>query len=1276
MEHPQSNELILRQYLLGALPEDEQQLLEEQLLSDHPLVDQLTATEAGLFEEYLENTLSTEERERFEDYFLSTPQRVKQLRITKALYRYAARNPVKPPKTVRAETPMESVIPSGPDPPAPPAPPEGFIERVKELIEKMLRQPVLVPATAFLLLAILSLGTWQMMSRKSDTQPGAGSNDLAALKQGLDLLRTIPPPQGVRISRFTSAPLPSPTPDDAVRGLSPGPPDTGIAISQSPELAEKLSKAETNLKFANISHPGPEISHALGQLYLVQGDYQPAIAEFEKALATNPTETKFRARLNSDLGAAHLALGIKIRRETEEKLKDKPLPTTPPPQGGESTIALAKSLTALDAALALDDSLLEALFNRALCHTYLFLPQQAQQAEEDWNRYLQKDPNSPWADAARNYLKELEDKKKKAARTPEDLFNDFILAYQSRDGTKAKEVISQSRLRTGHLIADPLIDSYLDASLKGQIAIAEDCFQKLSYVGELEAEFGDLFVSDLMRFYKSITLQQLEKLSLARKDMKAGIRLYFEVNIKGAIEKFCSARMVFEGIGDTPDIKLVEFYTGHCYLFEDIEQSKVIFNRLISQSQKTKYKRLLAESIYGIASIRYTNNEYSEAIKSKRLAFEFLKDLKDANGITYLLVSLSDSYRNIGKYPISLGFIELASIQTSDYQLDEKTISRIYTGAALNFTQLGHREAALHFCREVLHLTTKSQRPFYINRAYAQAGVAYGEMRNYEEGIKHISMAYETGKQLNNDAGREMVAYASLHLGDLYFKRGDPSQALSHYKEAVGLYDLSRFPFFRYSAQKGVALTYLTQKNDNAAEKEIEKTLNLFEQYRQKIKEESNRNSFFDNEHDIYDIVINFQHLRKNNFDRALEYSEISRSRSLLDSMNIRAQVIENGNEKDLHFSSISQPLGLSDIQTKLHDDVQIIQYSAQQDKLLIWLINKKEIVTHAENIGLKALNEKVTGYLQTISRKKDEDLEKIKGNARELYTYLIKPIESHLERSKEICIVPDKILHHLPFASLISDNLAGYLLENFVLTYAPSSSIFIKCSEIAVDKATGNTESIFGVGNPRFDNRDFPNLPDLPTAASEVRLISKLYKRRRVLTETAATESRVRTGMEWADVIHFATHTVINPQAPARSSLALAPESNSSTKAQEFDGRLQAGEIYELQFPRTRLVVLSACQTGVERTYRGEGSVSVARPFIAKKVPLVVASYWAISSNFAEKLMVSFHQYRTGSKGRRLSTAEALKQAQMDMLHSQDKRYRHPYYWASFMTIGGHANY
>jgi CHAT domain-containing protein len=101
-------------------------------------------------------------------------------------------------------------------------------------------------------------------------------------------------------------------------------------------------------------------------------------------------------------------------------------------------------------------------------------------------------------------------------------------------------------------------------------------------------------------------------------------------------------------------------------------------------------------------------------------------------------------------------------------------------------------------------------------------------------------------------------------------------------------------------------------------------------------------------------------------------------------------------------------------------------------------------------------------------------------------------------------------------------------------------------------------------------------------------------------------------------------------------------------------------------------LAVLSACQTGSGRYYAGEGTLSLARAFLVSGVPVVLSSLWPVDSQATAELMINFHKFRKQG----FSTAEALKQAQLEMLSSPQNRFHHPYYWSAFSVLGGSESF
>jgi hypothetical protein len=79
----------IRRYLLGTLPEQAGRRVEERLMTEEAFLDELTLAEGALIDDYVAERLDDAARARFEQHFLSTDERRRQLRFTRALRRYA-----------------------------------------------------------------------------------------------------------------------------------------------------------------------------------------------------------------------------------------------------------------------------------------------------------------------------------------------------------------------------------------------------------------------------------------------------------------------------------------------------------------------------------------------------------------------------------------------------------------------------------------------------------------------------------------------------------------------------------------------------------------------------------------------------------------------------------------------------------------------------------------------------------------------------------------------------------------------------------------------------------------------------------------------------------------------------------------------------------------------------------------------------------------------------------------------------------------------------------
>ena len=141
-------------------------------------------------------------------------------------------------------------------------------------------------------------------------------------------------------------------------------------------------KIEKDLLADSEQHETAKSLNAIGVFYLTEKKFDEAIGQLEKGIVKYPNDVDLR----SNLGAAYLE---KAKLQNDDKKAD----------------ILNKSLAELKKAIELDNTNLEAIFNKALALQEMNRSEEAVQA---WKDYLQNDSDSKWADEARRHLSRLE----------------------------------------------------------------------------------------------------------------------------------------------------------------------------------------------------------------------------------------------------------------------------------------------------------------------------------------------------------------------------------------------------------------------------------------------------------------------------------------------------------------------------------------------------------------------------------------------------------------------------------------------------------------------------------------------------------------------------------------------------------------------------------------------------------------------------------------------------------------------------------------------------
>lgn len=350
-----------------------------------------------------------------------------------------------------------------------------------------------------------------------------------------------------------------------------------------------------------------------------------------------------------------------------------------------------------------------------------------------------------------------------------------------------------------------------------------------------------------------------------------------------------------------------------------------------------------------------------------------------------------------------------------------------------------------------------------------------------------------------------------------------------------------------------------------------------------------------------------------------------------------------------------------------------ILQYVVAEGESYVFVIarDKGKLAVTVHKLGLRS--DKLAAETESFRQQVATRDMAFNPAARRLYEQLIKPAEKQLQGIKALIIVPDGPLWDLPFQALSGDK--GYLLDDFVVSYAPSLSVLreMRRKTAASFQSTKPAYDLLALGNPNLNVLEVAKLSllraedfgPLTSAEEEVNAIGQLYgrNRSRILVRERATEEEAKAGAEKYRLLHVAAHAVLDDRNPMYSRIMLSREEKRE------DGMLEAWELMKLDL-KAEMVVLSACQTARGRVGAGEGMIGMSWALFVAGSPAVVVSQWKVDSDRTSELMIEFHRnlVRGGRRGAAMSKAEALRVAALKLRHG---RYNHPFYWAGFVLIG-----
>jgi CHAT domain-containing protein len=407
-----------------------------------------------------------------------------------------------------------------------------------------------------------------------------------------------------------------------------------------------------------------------------------------------------------------------------------------------------------------------------------------------------------------------------------------------------------------------------------------------------------------------------------------------------------------------------------------------------------------------------------------------------------------------------------------------------------------------------------------------------------------------------------------------------------------------------------------------------------------------------------------------------------------------------------------------------------LIEYMVSEAQTLAFVVGPDTLVSLALDLGETELRAMVDALLEDariVGAGKIRNFAEIRfdlATAHRLYNKLVAPLERHIPIGNALIIIPDGVLHYLPFEALVAGIREGpllppaplpwykrlfakstmrhaplfqeyesayFLAEKFAISYASSASVLD--SEILLSqKRHVPSENLAIFASPDFSRASQTQLASLRAAPifnfaslilmgpdnvwefspllqteNYARQMARQVRPSNLFVGAAATEESFKREAGNYRYVHIATHTATEERMPMYSRIIFAQDDDPAE-----DGFLHTHEILNLRLS-AELVTLVGCRTGLGRLQRGEGLVGLTRAFIYAGAPSVVVSLWAVEESSGLLMKYFYANLEQG-----MSKAEALRQAKLRMIKSRGKlpdgkeiSYAHPFLWAPFVLVG-----
>ena len=605
-------------------------------------------------------------------------------------------------------------------------------------------------------------------------------------------------------------------------------------------------------------------------------------------------------------------------------------------------------------------------------------------------------------------------------------------------------------------------------------------------------------------------------------------------------------------LNDIRELILCEIGLANVYAaLNDFRQSEKYFQKTLSYSKELKMILRQAEIENNIGSLALFRGKYNDALKYLELSRQKFESLEMPHQMAIADLEIADVYLELNLATEAFEIYRRVTPQLTKLKIQgEQARSRAQFGRVAIL--LGEKNTARKELKKAAKLFQKENNA--VGAAQVKLSEAQFELseQKYE---KAFELAEETEILLRKISSKKHILSARFIKGESLRHLGEIKKAETILRQTLVESIEQSQPNTVWACQISLGKLALQNNRTKQAEDHFKKAIEQIENLRAPLPAEEFRMAFLANKLEPFEELAEI-YLKKGKIEQAFEYVESARARTLTESLGAKANKtkttdkisvklqekleilreelnwfysrLSRADEKEyvklqteadkreqkiavltrqigalgeqseiktykLDFERLQKQLGEKKALIEFvwfdnkfsafvvtGEKIEFVQDLASEEEIIAW-IEKLQFQFGAMRYGLKTVGK----FVGELKKRTDFCLQK-------LYEKLIRPLENFIG-GKNLVIVPQKILHYVPFHAL--NDGKNYLVEQREIVYSPGATVW----QFLTEKKTKKPENALLMG---FADEHIPNVN------SEIEALQNIFENSKNFTGEQATFS------------------------------------------------------------------------------------------------------------------------------------------------------------------------